>query len=75
MTKFSCPVCKTSHPPAGPETAYDPVRAGKIIAGILDDAGDLVSGLRLEEIGEDGHAVANLLWKIAGHLRHRGASR
>lgn len=50
---------------------YDRAKADKVIAGILNDAGDLVSGLSLEEIGEDGHAVANLLWKISGYLRHR----
>lgn len=46
-------------------------KADKIMAGILDDAADLVSGLDLEPIGEDGHQVANLLWKISGHLRRR----
>jgi hypothetical protein len=34
-------------------------------------AGNLVSGLALEEIGEDGHLVANVLWKIAAYLRKR----
>ena len=51
------------------------VKADMIIAGILDDAGDLVSGLALEEIGEDGHALANRLWKVAGHLRRRAGGR
>jgi hypothetical protein len=53
-------------------SVYDPVRADKLIAGIVNDAGDLVSGLDLTAIGEDGHATANLLWKIAaGYLRRR----
>lgn len=43
----------------------------RIAAAILEDAGNTVSGLALEEIGEDGHAVANKLWKIAGYLRKR----
>jgi hypothetical protein len=46
--------------------------ADKIIARQLESAGNTVSGLALEEIGEDGHAVANLLWKIAGYLKRRG---
>lgn len=39
----------------------------------LDSAGNTVSGLNLEAIGEDGHAVANLLWKISAHLKQRRA--
>jgi nucleoside-triphosphatase THEP1 len=45
--------------------------ADQIIARQLDEAGNTVSGLCLEEIGEDGHAVANKLWKIAGYIRKR----
>lgn len=45
--------------------------ADKIAARQLDSAGNLVSGLNLDEIGEDGHQVANLLWKIAAYLRRR----
>lgn len=43
----------------------------RISARILDGAGNTVSGLDLSEIGEDGHAVANLLWKIAAYLKKR----
>jgi hypothetical protein len=46
-------------------------RANRIIAAQLESAGNTVSGLRLEEIGEDGHAVANLLWKISAYLKGR----
>lgn len=46
-------------------------RADAITAGYLETAGNIVSGLHLDPIGEDGHAVANLLWKIAAHLRRR----
>jgi hypothetical protein len=45
--------------------------ADKVMAGIIEDAGDIVSGLDLTAIGEDGHEVANLLWKIAVYLRKR----
>lgn len=47
-------------------------RADKIVASMLDQAGNWVSGLNLEEIGEDGHAVAGRLWKISAYLRARG---
>ena len=47
------------------------VRTDRVIAGIISDAGDLVSGLDLTAIGEDGHLVANRLWKIAAYLRRR----
>jgi hypothetical protein len=47
-------------------------KADKIVADLLDKAGNWVSGLDLSEIGEDGHAVANQLWKIAAYLRTRG---
>lgn len=43
----------------------------RIAARLLESAGNTVSGLNLEEIGEDGHAVANRLWKIAAYLRKR----
>jgi hypothetical protein len=33
------------------------------------------SGLDLSAIGEDGHAVANLLWKISGYLKGRAGGR
>lgn len=46
-------------------------RADSIVAGMLDSAGNAVSGLDLTEISEDGHAVASLLWKVAGYLRRR----
>lgn len=45
--------------------------ANQVIAALLDRAANTVSGLSLEDIGEDGHQVANKLWKIAAHLRAR----
>lgn len=45
----------------------------RMLAYDLERAGNTVSGLDLSEIGEDGHAVANKLWKIAGYLRNRRA--
>lgn len=50
---------------------YDRAKADKIMASALNQCGNLVSGLDLEEINEDGHAVASLLWKISGYIRHR----
>lgn len=46
-------------------------RTDQIIAEQLDRAGSIASGLALEAIGEDGHAVANLIWKIAAHVKQR----
>ncbi len=43
----------------------------RINAQFFDEAGNRVSGLILDEIGEDGHAVANLLWKISAYLKER----
>jgi len=43
----------------------------RIVARHINDAGNFVSGLDLSEINEDGHAVANLLWKIAAYLKRR----
>lgn len=45
--------------------------ANQVIASQLDSAANVVSGLALEDMGEDGHAVANKLWRIAAHLRNR----
>jgi hypothetical protein len=42
-----------------------------IMANTFDRAGNIVSGLNLEPIGEDGHYIANKLWKIARYLRDR----
>jgi hypothetical protein len=39
----------------------------RYLAREFDSAGDMASGLELSEIGEDGHAVANLLWKISSY--------
>lgn len=50
---------------------YDRAKADKLMADVMNHAGNMVSGLDLEDIGEDGHLVANLLWKISGYLRHR----
>lgn len=40
-------------------------------AKFFDQAGDRVSGLDLSEIGLDGHAVANTLWRISAYLAKR----
>jgi len=45
--------------------------ADRIMAREFDHLGNWASGLCLEPIGEDGHAVANLLWKIAAYLEKR----
>ena len=50
----------------GKMASYD-----RINARLLNEAGDTVSGLDLSEIGESGHGVANLLWKISAYLRKR----
>lgn len=47
----------------------------RINARYFDEAGDRVSGLVLEEIGLDGHAVANTLWKISAYLERRANAR
>lgn len=43
----------------------------RLSARIVDQAGNVVSGLDLGDIGEDGHAVANKLWKISAYLKRR----
>lgn len=43
----------------------------RINASFFDDAGNRASGMNLEPIGLDGHAVANLLWKISSFLKQR----
>lgn len=43
----------------------------RLAARELESAGNIASGLNLDEIGEDGHGVANRLWRIAGYLRNR----
>lgn len=43
----------------------------RINADQIESTANTISGLLLEEIGEDGHAVANKLWKIAAYLRKR----
>jgi hypothetical protein len=47
----------------------------RINASFFDDAGNRASGLCLEEIGLDGHVVANMLWRISSYLRRRAESR
>lgn len=37
----------------------------------FETCGDHVSGLDLSEIGEDGHQVANLMWKISALMKRR----
>jgi hypothetical protein len=51
----------------------DPIGQGfdRINARYFDEAGGRVSGLNLEEIGLDGHVVANTLWKISAYLKRR----
>lgn len=34
-------------------------------------AGTIADGLNLDEIGEDAHAVANVLWSITAYLQKR----
>lgn len=43
----------------------------RIAARELEAAGNMVSGLSLEEIDEDGHRIAGKLWKIAAYIRSR----
>lgn len=43
----------------------------RINARYFDEAGNRVSGLCLEEIGLDGHGVANTLWRISAYLKKR----
>jgi hypothetical protein len=50
-------------------------KADKILAEVFDRTGNMVSGLNLDPIGEDGHQVANLLWKIGGYLKRRAQER
>lgn len=59
--------------PYGPgmEADMSDAKVDKILAEVFDRAGNCVSGLNLEPIGEDGHLVANLLWKISGYLKRR----
>lgn len=46
-------------------------RIDKNVAEKMDSAANTVSGLSLEEIGLDGHVLANQLWRIAAYLRNR----
>jgi len=47
----------------------------RINASFFNDAGNRASGLCLEEIGMDGHKVANTLWRISAYLRMRADRR
>lgn len=47
----------------------------RINAHYFDEAGNRASGLCLEAIGLDGHAIANQLWKISAYLRKRAEAR
>jgi hypothetical protein len=49
----------------------DYTKLDKVVAEHLEDTGNMVSGLILDDIGVDGHEIANLLWRIAAHLRKR----
>jgi hypothetical protein len=50
-------------------------RTDRILAVAFDQTGNYASGLDLSAIGEDGHAVANLLWKISGYLKGRASGK
>ena len=50
-------------------------KVDKILAEVFDRAGNCVSGLNLDPINEDGHEVANKLWKISAYLKKRGQTR
>jgi hypothetical protein len=50
-------------------------RTDRILAVAFDQTGNYASGLDLSPIGEDGHAVASLMWKISGYLKGRAAAR
>lgn len=50
-------------------------KADKLLAEVFDRTGNLVSGLALEAIDEDGHQVANLMWKISGYLKRRAKTK
>lgn len=45
--------------------------ADRVMARDLANAGNVVSGLDLSGIGEDGHVLASRLWKVAAYLRLR----
>ena len=45
--------------------------ADRIMARQIESTGNMISGLILDDINEDGHGVANVLWKIASYLRKR----
>jgi hypothetical protein len=51
---------------------WDTPTMENIIARDLDHAANIVSGLHLDDIDEDGHSVANLLWKISAYIRKVG---
>ena len=43
----------------------------RINAAFFNDAGNRASGMVLDEIGMDGHDIANKLWRISAYLRSR----
>jgi hypothetical protein len=47
----------------------------RINAAFFDDAGNRASGMCLEEIGFDGHDIANKLWKISAYLKKRAEAQ
>jgi hypothetical protein len=47
------------------------VTGDKILAKVFEQCGNCASGLDLSAIDEDGHAIANKLWKIAAYLKRR----
>ena len=49
----------------------DPKKLDRILSRIVKEAGNTVSGLDLSACGEDGHALANRLWKVAYYLKVR----
>lgn len=57
--------------PEESQTAKDRKGIDRINANFLVSAGNRLGGMELEEIGENGHDLANRLWKVAAYLRTR----
>jgi len=53
------------------QSARDRRNIDKITADYLASAGNRLSGLDLEEIGMDGHDLANRVWRVVEYLRTR----
>jgi len=57
------------------ERTYGGVGFDAQAARHLNSAANVVSGLVLDGCGEDGHALANRLWRVVGFLRQRAAQQ